>query len=348
MKNAYNYNNILVTGGAGFIGGHFIEAVLSQNPTCRVINLDAMTYAGNADLVAEHQNRFKSRYVFIEESITNYEVVSKILAQYEVDTVVHFAAESHVDNSLIDPYSAIKTNVEGTFVLLKACLEYWKAAVNLDETKCRFHHISTDEVYGSLELDSEEVFTEESPYQPNSPYSASKASSDHMVRAYAKSFDLPVTITHSSNNFGQRQHQEKFIPTVIRSCMQKTRIPIYGDGLNKRDWVFVKDNCQMIDVVLRHAKTGSVYNIGAGKALSNLELCYKICDAMSAYCKDDFNYRELIEFVTDRPGHDRRYEISMSKFDSHFGPHQASSFDVSLNETIAHYMNDAVLNTALV
>jgi len=348
LKNSYNYNNILVTGGAGFIGGHFIETLLLENPDCKVINLDALTYAGDKFLVDKHQEKFQSRYIFIEGSITCIDTVSDALKQYKIDTIVHFAAESHVDNSLDDPYLSLQTNIEGTFVLLKAALSYWKHMFNLDSNKCRFHHISTDEVYGSLELDTDEVFTEESPYKPNSPYSATKASSDHLVRAYSQSFNLPITMTHSSNNFGQRQHQEKFIPTVIRSCMQKQPIPVYGDGLNKRDWVFVKDNCQMIDVVIRHAAIGSVYNIGAGQALSNIELCCMICDVMTDYTNDNFNYRDLIQFVDDRPGHDRRYEISMSKFNNDFGEVNSSSFEKSLLETICYYMDSDITNKAAI
>jgi len=277
----YSPNNILITGGAGFIGANFIRHLLAQVPNGKIVNLDLLTYAGslkNVENVAAEEN-----YTFIQGDICDSAAVSAILRRYQIDTIVHFAAESHVDRSISGPGPFIHTNAVGTFTLLEAARHYWLTEKRWDATQCRFHHISTDEVYGTLQL-SDPPFTEETRYAPNSPYSASKASSDHLVRAYFHTYALPVTMSHCSNNYGPYQHAEKLIPTIIRACYRGQPIPVYGDGTNIRDWLYVEDHCSGILAILQRGKVGETYNIGGNNEMNNLAVVEHVCCAMdSAY-----------------------------------------------------------------
>lgn len=311
-------SKLLVTGGAGFIGSNFIRYWLNNHKEDQVVNLDKLTYAGNLENLKDVEN--DSRYSFVHADICNPESVEKIMA--DVDTVVHFAAESHVDRSIMEPASFVLTNVVGTQVLLDAALK--------NNVK-RFHHVSTDEVFGALELDSEKKFNEETSYDPHSPYSASKAGSDHLVRAYNDTFDLPITITNCSNNFGPYQFPEKIIPLAITNILEGKKIPIYGDGLYVRDWLYVEDHCRAIDLVLQKGKIGETYCVGGmSQDISNLEVARMIIKKLGA---DD----DSIEYVKDRPGHDRRYSIDFSKIKNELGWEPLYSFDEWLTKTIDWY-----------
>lgn len=306
----YTPKNVLVTGGAGFIGSHFVRYYLEHYPKILIVNLDKLTYAGslnnlkNLILPGEHH--------FVQGDILDSDSVLKLLKDFKIDTLVHFAAETHVDRSINSPERFIQTNITGTFTLLDSCRKYWLEELGLGGSDCRFHHISTDEVYGSLQKD-EPAFTELMPYRPNSPYSASKASSDYLVRAYYATYRLPMSITNCSNNYGPLQHNEKFIPTIIDCCLRQKPIPVYGDGSNIRDWLYVEDHCSAIDAVIRRGRVGETYNIGGNNELSNLAVVSAICDALAKIKSGAFNYNKLITFVRDRPGHDWRYAINSSK-----------------------------------
>lgn len=312
---------LLVTGGAGFIGSNFIHYWLKKYPQDKIVNLDKLTYAGNLEnLKSIKQN---TAYNFIQGDICDPEVVEK--AVEGVDIIVHFAAESHVDRSIMDPAPFIKTNVEGTYVLLQAALKHKVQ---------RFHHISTDEIFGSLSLDSKEKFTEDSLYRPRSPYAASKAASDHLVRAYATTYNLPITISNCSNNFGPYQFPEKLISLAITNILEGKKVPVYGDGLHVRDWLFVDDHCEAIDAVLKKGTVGETYLVGGlTEAISNLEVVKKILNLMG---KDE----SVIEFVKDRPGHDRRYDIDWSKIKSELSWQPKHNFDEALKQTIEWYKNN--------
>jgi len=309
---------ILVTGGAGFIGSNFILYWLKKYPQDKIINLDRLTYAGNLEnLSAVEKN---ANYRFVKGDITDKTLVNQLMKQ--VDTVVHFAAESHVDRSILDPAPFIKTNIEGTYVLLEAALE--------NKVK-RFHHISTDEVFGALPLNSQEKFNEKSLYAPRSPYSASKAASDHLVRAYHITYQLPITISNCSNNFGPYQFPEKLIPLAITNLIEGKKVPIYGDGLYVRDWLYVEDHCRAIDLILHKGRIGETYFIGGlTEDINNLGVIKKIIKVMG---KDD----SMIEFVKDRPGHDRRYAIDWSKIKKELGWQPQYDFDTALKMTIDWY-----------
>ena len=335
----YQPKNILVTGGCGFIGSNFIEYILASDQNANVINFDLLTYAADLDFSQEMVEKYPSRYEFIKGDICDEKLLLDLFCQRKIDTVVHFAAESHVDNSLKNPDAFLQTNIIGTHVLLKVALEAWKIHFSLNESLCRFHHVSTDEVYGTLTLDQKDVFDESSPYRPNSPYSASKASSDHMVRCYYQSYKLPITITNTSNNFGPRQHKEKFIPTIIRACMHKRKIPVYGNGTNVRDWLFVTDHCEMLYRVIQEGIVGENYNIGGDNELNNIALCTSICDQMNKIYNTKFDYKQLISFVKDRPGHDRRYAIDMQKYRENIGKAKHLRFIDALNQTIRWYIH---------
>ena len=306
---------LLVTGGAGFIGSNFIRYWLKNHSEDSIVNLDALTYAGNLEnLSAVEKN---PHYSFIKGDITDPEKVDQ--AMNEVDWVVHFAAESHVDRSITGPAAFVKTNIIGTEVLLDVALKH-----NVK----RFHHVSTDEVFGALELDSTDKFNETTPYDPRSPYSASKAGSDHLVRAYYHTYQLPITITNCSNNFGPYHHPEKIIPLAITNLLENKKVPIYGDGLHVRDWLYVEDHCWAIDRVLADGKIGETYCIGGlTHDINNLEVVKKIIALMG---KDE----SLIEFVKDRPGHDRRYAIDWSKIKNELGWEPKYDFDTWLGKTI--------------
>lgn len=304
---------MLVTGGAGFIGSNFVRYALNHDPELQIVTLDALTYAGSLDNLKDLPD--PARHSFVQGDIADPGSVSSLLRDHRIDTVVHFAAESHVDRSIDGPAIFVRTNVVGTHTLLEACRQFWTQANWMETGQCRFHHVSTDEVYGSLGP-NDPAFTETTPYAPNSPYSASKAGSDHLVRAYFKTFGLPVTVTNCSNNYGPRQHAEKLIPTVIRSCLKGLPIPVYGNGQNIRDWLYVDDHCEAIDVVLRRGKTGEVYNVGGDCEIENINLVRMICTLMDERNPSGAPHDRLITFVTDRLGHDWRYAIDGTKIKS--------------------------------
>lgn len=309
---------LLVTGGAGFIGSNFILYWLDKYKQDKIVNFDKLTYAGNLENLTSVQKN--PNYQFIQGDICDAESVSK--AVKDVDVLVHFAAESHVDRSIIDPSSFVKTNVLGTQVLLDAALK--------NKIK-RFHHISTDEVYGSLELEDKNIFNERTNYNPRSPYAASKAASDHLVRSYYHTYDLPITITNCSNNFGPYQFPEKVIPVAITNLLEDKKIPVYGDGLYVRDWLYVEDHCRAIDLVLEKGKIGETYCVGGlTEDINNLEVVKKILMLLG---KDETQ----IEFVKDRPGHDRRYALDWSKIKTELGWEPLYSFDEALQKTVDWY-----------
>lgn len=314
--------NILVTGGAGFIGSNFILYWLKKYPEDRIINLDKLTYAGNLENLRDAED--SPNYKFYKGDICDGILVNEIIQKENIDTIVHFAAESHVDRSILDPSPFIKTNIVGTYILLECALK------NKEKIK-RFHHVSTDEVFGSLELDSKEKFNENTPYNPRSPYSASKASADHLVRAYYHTYNLPVTISNCSNNFGYYQFPEKLIPLAITNILEGKKVPVYGDGLYVRDWLFVEDHCSAIDLILHKGKIGETYFIGGmTKEISNLEVVKKILKIMG---KDE----SWIEFVKDRPGHDRKYAIDWSKIKRELSWSPRYNFDEALKLTVEWY-----------
>lgn len=323
---------ILVTGGAGFIGCNFIRYFLKKDASAQIINLDALTYAGSLDNLENLPD--PSRHLFVHGDICNGALVDQLLRDNQIDTVVHFAAESHVDRSITDPGAFIQTNVVGTYTLLEACRQYWQQEMKWDASSCRFHHISTDEVYGTLGK-TDRAFTESTPYTPNSPYSASKAASDHLVRAYFHTYQMPVVTTNCSNNFGPHQHGEKFIPTVIRSCRDQKPIPVYGDGSNIRDWLYVDDHCAGIDAVLRDGRLGETYNIGGRNEQRNIDVVRLICKLMDETNPGGAPHEKLISFVTDRPGHDWRYAIDASKLEQELGWKREDRFEEEMRTTIA-------------
>jgi len=330
----YRPRNMLVTGGAGFIGCNFVRYMLANDPDVRILNLDALTYAGSLDNLNALPD--ESRHVFVHGDICDRELVERLLREHEIDTIVHFAAESHVDNSIAGPEIFVRTNVMGTFTLLDAARHFWLEEKGWGEADCRFHHISTDEVYGTLGPD-DPAFTETTPYAPNSPYSASKAGSDHLVRAYFHTYGLPVTTTNCSNNYGPYQHQEKFIPTVIRSCLEQKPIPVYGDGTNIRDWLYVEDHCRGVDTVIRRGRVGEVYNIGGCNEWRNIDICRLICRLMDEPRPEHAPHEELITFVQDRPGHDWRYAIDATKMSKDLGWKPEETFETGIRKTLDWY-----------
>ena len=315
------YMKLLITGGAGFIGSNFIHYWLKHHPDDKIINFDKLTYAGNLENLSDIENN--PNYKFVKGDICDGELVAEVMSG--IDTVAHFAAESHVDRSILAPQVFLQTNVIGTQVLLDAAL---KAGVK------RFHQVGTDEIFGSLELDDPDKWNEKSPYNPHSPYSASKAAADHLVRAYGKTFGLPYTITNCTNNFGQFQFPEKFLPLVITNLLENKKVPIYGDGLYVRDWLYTDDHCRAIDLVLERGKAGETYCIGGfGAEISNLELVKKVLKILG---KDESS----LEFVKDRPGHDRRYAIDWSKAERELGYKPELSLDDYLARTVQWYQDN--------
>jgi len=342
--------NILLTGCAGFIGSNFVPYFLEKYENYNIINLDLLTYAGNLENLKECENN--PRYKFIKGDICNRELVEFIFNEYDIKGVIHFAAESHVDNSIKNPGIFIQTNVNGTFTLIDVAYKYWmKKPFRYKEQykNSRFHHISTDEVYGTL--NETDLFTEETPYAPNSPYSASKASSDMIVRSYQETYGLNTVITNCSNNYGPKQHEEKLIPTIIRKALAGEPIPIYGDGKNIRDWLYVLDHCKGIDLVYHTGKEGNVYNIGGRNERTNLQIVDTICSILDAKVPISSlraksgnldaisSYKDLITFVEDRAGHDRRYAIDATKIENELGWKADENFESGILKTVEWYLD---------
>lgn len=330
----YQPKILLVTGGAGFIGSHFILWLLKFHPEYVVINVDKLTYAASLDYLDSIQS---NNYHFVKGDIGDAVLIEKILRDYNVDTIVHFAAESHVDRSIATPNIFLETNVLGTFTLLESAKKVWLTEKKWNAQNCRFHHISTDEVYGTLNK-TDPAFSETTAYAPNSPYSASKASSDHLVRAYFHTYNLPTTLSNCSNNYGPHQHDEKLIPTVIRHCLAEKPIPIYGDGSNIRDWLYVEDHCAAIDLILHQSPIGETYNIGGNAECSNLELVKLICSMLDDFAPSSKNYENLISFVTDRPGHDWRYAINCKKIEEKLNWKRTHTLVQGMEKTIMWYL----------
>ena len=326
----------LVTGGAGFIGGNFVLRQIQQHQR-RIINLDKLTYAGNPDTLASLANN--PDHIFVEGSIGDAKLLQKLFQEYQPDVVVNFAAESHVDRSIDGPAAFIKTNVVGTFELLQACLGYHRSLTVEQQQKFRLLHVSTDEVYGSLGETG--AFSETTPYAPNSPYSASKASSDHLVRAYFHTYGLPVLTTNCSNNYGPYQFPEKLIPLMIEKALQWQNLPVYGDGSNVRDWLYVEDHCRAIETVIEKGLPGEVYNIGGNEERRNIEIVHYLCDALDRLRPEaGRSRRELIQFVADRPGHDQRYAIDAHKISSQLGWQPQETFDSGMQKTVSWYLDN--------
>jgi dTDP-glucose 4,6-dehydratase len=325
--------SVLVTGGAGFIGANFVEYLLESDPNVNVANLDLLTYAGSRDNLRDVETN--DRHELIEGDITDAALVNRLFAAREIDTVIHFAAESHVDRSITGPAAFISTNVVGTFTLLEAARAAWLSGLRKD---VRFHHVSTDEVFGSL-AESDPPFNERTSYSPRSPYSASKAGADHLVRAYHETYGLPMTLTNCSNNYGPYQHAEKFIPTVIRSALAEQPIPIYGAGQNIRDWLYVKDHCSAIDAVVRGGRNGATYLIGGKSERRNIDIAREICGILDERApRKTGKYAELLTSVTDRLGHDFRYAIDSSVIESELGWKQSETFDSGIQKTVDWYL----------
>jgi len=338
-----NKKSILVTGCAGFIGSNFVPYFLDKYKNYNIINLDLLTYAGDLKNLQECENN--SNYKFIKGDICNRNLVEFIFEEYDIMGVIHFAAESHVDNSIKNPGVFIETNVNGTFTLIDVAKKYWMdKPFNYKEKykDCRFHHISTDEVYGTL--NETDLFTEATPYAPNSPYSASKASSDMIVRSYQETYGLNTVITNCSNNYGPKQHDEKLIPTIIRKALANEAIPIYGDGKNIRDWLYVLDHCKGIDLVYHTGKEANVYNIGGRNERTNLQIVDSICSILDTKAPQNKSYKDLITFVEDRAGHDRRYAIDATKLESELGWKADENFDTGIIKTIEWYLNKYNIN----
>lgn len=330
---AHSPRNVLVTGGAGFIGSNFVRHLLATDSQVRIVDLDLLTYAGDPKNLEDLPD--PARHEFVHGDICDRALVDRLLRTHEIDTIVHFAADSHVDRSIHGPAVFIRTNFVGTFELLDAARVYWLDELHDGDGK-RFHHISTDEVYGTLGR-TDPAFTETTPYAPNSPYSAAKAGSDHLVRAYQHTYGLPTTLTNCSNNYGPRQHTEKFLPTMIRACHELRPIPVYGDGSNIRDWLYVMDHCRGIDVVLRRGKTGECYNIGGNNEWANLDLVRRVCAIMDDVEPANAPHDRLIRFVEDRKGHDWRYAVDTTKIARDLGWEPEEAFDDGLRKTIEWY-----------
>ncbi|WP_306567092.1 dTDP-glucose 4,6-dehydratase [Flavobacterium lindanitolerans] len=322
---------ILITGGAGFIGSHVVRRFVKKYPDCHIFNLDALTYAGNLENIADIEN--EPNYSFIKGDIVDADFINDLFAKHQFEGVLHLAAESHVDRSITDPLAFVKTNVIGTMNLLNAFKEKWKGNF---EGK-RFYHISTDEVYGSL--GAEGLFTETTPYDPNSPYSASKASSDHFVRAYGETYGLPYVLTNCSNNYGPNHFPEKLIPLFINNIINNKSLPVYGDGNYTRDWLFVEDHAVAIDLVFHEGKNHETYNIGGFNEWKNIDLVRLLCKIMdSKLGREEGTSEKLITYVKDRPGHDLRYAIDASKINKELGWKPSVTFEQGLERTIDWYL----------
>lgn len=331
--------NILVTGGAGFIGSNFVHFILDKEQDVLVVNLDLLTYAGSQENLKDLKN--PERHIFIEGDICDRELVNSLFQRYEIDTVVHFAAESHVDRSIADPGPFIRTNIHGTYSLLEEARRYWMNEKKAGLADVRFHHVSTDEVYGMLQP-GDPAFKETTPYAPNSPYAASKASSDHLVRSYHHTYGLPVSITNCSNNYGPYQFPEKLIPLMILNAIEGKPLPVYGDGQQIRDWLYVVDHCDAIYTVLVKGKVGETYNVGGNNQPPNLTIVKTICELLDE-CLPQSPYiphESLIKFVPDRPGHDRRYAMDIRKISTELGWEPKQSLTTGLLKTVEWYLSN--------
>lgn len=337
--NTQNRKSILLTGCAGFIGSNFLPYFLEKYPQYYIVNLDLLTYAGNLKNLEEIQEN--DRYTFVQGNICDRELVESLFATHDIRGVIHFAAESHVDNSIANPGVFIETNIKGTFTLVDVAYKKWMKkpfVYNEGYEACRFHHISTDEVYGTL--GKEGLFTEETPYAPNSPYSASKASSDMIIRSYYHTYGMNTIITNCSNNYGPKQHDEKLIPTIIRKALKGENIPIYGDGKNIRDWLYVRDHCTGIDVAYHVGKVGEVYNIGGHNERNNNYIANKICEILDTLRPKILgSYKEQITYVEDRAGHDKRYAIDATKLEDELGWKAEENFESGIVKTIEWYLD---------
>jgi dTDP-glucose 4,6-dehydratase len=332
--------NLLVTGGAGFIGSNFIRHILETDPSLHCVNLDLLTYAGSLENLKDLPHA--DRHTFVKGDICDRDLVERILREHKVDTIVHFAAESHVDRSILGPAPFVRTNVQGTFTLLEASRQVWLEEQTRSPDSVRFHHISTDEVFGSLETE-DPPFDESTPYAPNSPYAASKAAADHLMRAYGVTYGLPVTISNCSNNYGPYQFPEKLIPLVVLNAAAGEPLPVYGDGRQVRDWLYVEDHCSAIEDVLRGGRAGQIYMIGAGVQPTNLEVVQRICEILDERLPDSPHvpHASLIEFIADRPGHDRRYAMNSAKIRTELGWEPAMDLEEGLHKTIDWYLANA-------
>ena len=333
MKTVY-----FVTGGCGFIGANFIQYLLKKTKPKSVINLDKLTYAGNQNNLADFEQ--DPRYIFVHGDICDAELVSRLFTEYQPNYIINFAAESHVDRSIDGPAGFIQTNIVGTSVLLQESLKYYSTLKGKESERFQFHHVSTDEVFGSLSESG--FFTEETPYDPSSPYSASKASSDHLVRAWHRTFDLPVLISNCSNNYGPYQFPEKLIPLMILNCLEEKPLPVYGTGENIRDWLYVEDHCDAIYTILQKGTIGETYNVGGNNEIKNIQIVEVICDVLNDIhpAGSGKSYHELITFVKDRPGHDFRYAIDASKLKKEIGWEPKESFNTGIQKTIEWYLKN--------
>lgn len=327
-------NNLLVTGGSGFIGANFIRYLLSDTDySGRIVNMDLLTYAGNPENLSGLDELTDDRYAFVHADICDTKAVKNVFETYEIDTICHFAAESHVDRSIVAPDAFVNTNILGTFTLLE------EARRHLNRLK-RFHHVSTDEVYGSLGKDG--FFSETTPYDPSSPYSASKAASDHLVRAYHRTYNIPITISNCSNNYGPYQFPEKLIPLMILNALAGKPLPVYGKGINVRDWLFVQDHCRAVWTIIQNGRPGETYNIGGECEIPNIELVQTLCDILDEMVPSSHNRprSDLITFVNDRPGHDFRYAIDCTKLKTELLWQPMASFDTGIRKTVQWYLDN--------
>lgn len=328
----------IVTGGSGFIGSNFIHLILSNGYADKIIDLDKLTYAGNPQNLLKYDN--DKRYAFVQGDICDQELVQELFLLHKPDVIINFAAESHVDRSIDGPSDFIRTNISGTYTLLQKSLRYYQSLTKEDQKSFRFHHISTDEVFGSLDNDG--IFTEETPYDPSSPYSASKASSDHLVRAWHRTYGLPIIISNCSNNYGPYQFPEKLIPLMILNCLQEKPLPVYGTGENIRDWLFVDDHCDAIHTIIEKGEIGETYNVGGNNEIKNIDIVKTICNLLDNIRPSENlkSYQELITFVKDRPGHDLRYAIDSSKLQNKLGWSPKETFETGIRKTIDWYLDN--------
>jgi len=330
--------HVLITGGAGFIGSNFVRYLLGIEPDIQVFNLDALTYADSLENLTELPG--PQRHTFVTGDICDRTLVEDLIRKNRIDTIIHFAAETHVDRSIVDPEPFVRTNVLGTYTLLEAARQVWISEKLNHLNKVHFHHISTDEVFGSLGPE-EPAFSESTPYAPNSPYAATKAASDHLVRVYSHTYSLPATITNCSNNYGPYQFPEKLIPLMILNAVDGKPLPVYGDGRQMRDWLFVEDHCEAIWHVIRHGNQGETYNIGGNNQLTNLTVIETICDVLDEFFPNSpyIPHKSLIQFVADRPGHDRRYAMDITKIQRELGWQPRQSLESGLLKTVEWYLS---------